>query len=495
MKTSIKIILTLLLTIIISCSEDKIDYTGTGKITGRVIQKDNFTPLENAKITINSTNNSVFTDENGEYIFEDIPEGEYSLEAEKEEYINGFEPVTVTAEQSVNIIIELQRSDALNNPPSSVQLISPQDNTTDIGVSTIFNWEEALDNDDDSLTYRLEIKNDINNEIISIENISETSYEISELNYGVKYFWQVIVSDGVNNDVYSEIFTFETLDFPNNRYLYTRIINGNNVIFSSDASGNEIQLTDNENNCWRPRKNQISNKIAFLKINNGEIHIFTMNIDGSNQQQVTSSIQPIAFKNNEIDFSWSTNGSKLIYPHFDKLYKINVDGTGNSLVYQTNDGSFITECVWSNNGNIIVIKTNNSNGYEARVFTINSSGNFQNSIIENVSGALGGIDITTNNNKILYTYDISGFEDTTYRQLNTHLFIYTISTGTTVDYSNYKENGTNDLDAKFSPNESKIIYVNTSNDGISERKILTVDLNNDENRNGIFENAMMPDWQ
>jgi len=495
MKTQLKYLKIILLFLILGCSEDKIEYTGLGTITGKVIKKDSFEPIENAKVTINATNNSVFTDENGDYKFMDIPEGEYSLEAEKEEYVNGFEPVNVTADQSVNVIIELQRSDALNEPPSSAMLISPEDNATDIGIETVLTWSEAIDPENDTITYQIEIRNDQNDDILIIEDITETSYTISNLEYGVKYFWQVIAQDGVNEDVYSATFAFETLNFPNNRFLFTRIINGNNVIFSADENGNEVQLTNQEANCWRPRKNQLTNKIAFLKISNGEIHLFKMDIDGSNQQQITSNIQPMAFKNSEIDFSWSTNGNQLIYAHFDKLYKINADGSGNQQIYQTLDGHFITECVWSNNGNFIVLKTNNSNGYQAKIYTIDMVGSIINVVAENITGALGGIDISIDNQKILYTRDMSGFEDNTYRQLDTHLFIFNTTNGISVDYSNYKINGTNDLDPKFSPNEAEIIFVNTSNDGVSVKKIFSVSLDNEEIRTELFNNAMMPDWQ
>ena len=66
-------------------------------------------------------------------------------------------------------------------------------------------------------------------------------------------------------------------------------------------------------------------------------------------------------------------------------------------------------------------------------------------------------------------YDISGYEDASYRQLDTHLFIYNFTTTNTTDISVNKTAGSNDLDPRFTPNEAQIIMVNTSNDGISEK--------------------------
>ncbi len=104
------------------------------------------------------------------------------------------------------------------------------------------------------LTYSLEILNDLNSEILEFSNISDTTYTVSGLQYGIKYFWQVSASDDINEPHLSEIFTFETLPFPNNRFFFVRKINGNNVIFSGDDEGNETQLTSENSNSWRPTK-------------------------------------------------------------------------------------------------------------------------------------------------------------------------------------------------------------------------------------------------
>ena len=62
--------------------------------------------------------------------------------------------------------------------------------------------------------------------------------------------------------------------------------------------------------------------------------------------------------------------------------------------------------------------------------------------------------------------------------------------------------GTIDVDPRFSPSEAEVIFVNTSNDGISERSIYTQSINDDGSDLGNsferelkFENAIMPDWE
>jgi len=496
MKKIIHISLLIYLSILVfSCSENKIEFTEKGIITGKVVMADSFDPIENAKVTLSVINNSAFTNAEGFYEFVEVPEGEYSIQAEKDTFITGFEPATVIADQEVNVIIELEDSNALNRPPTGLNLLTPADNSTNIGTEVTLTWSEAVDPDDDEIFYDIEIRNDFNNEVITVEDLIETSYLLTELEFGAKYFWQVIATDDINADVVSTTFTFETNQFPNNRFLYVRVEGGNNIIYSSNELGEDLAITSSSDNSWRPRINQTTQRIAFLKTHNSETHIFTMNSDGTGMQQVTFNIQPSAFKQSEIDFSWSSSGNKIIYPSFDKLYQINQDGSGIQLIYQTTDGSFITECDWSNDSSFIALKTNNSDGYEAKIFTIDLSGNILTTILTGLNGAAGGIDISINNQKLLYTHDESGFENSSYRQLDSHLFIYDFGTSTLTDHSVDKISGTNDLDPRFSPNESQIIMVNTSNDNVSEKKIFTVDINDTTMREQLFGNAMMPDWE
>ena len=88
-----------------------------------------------------------------------------------------------------------------------------------------------------------------------------------------------------------------------------------------------------------------------------------------------------------------------------------------------------------------------------------------------------------------------GFEGPEYRQLDSRIFVYTIASDSTVEIDTAKPPGTNDLDAKFSPNEGAVIYVNTSNDGISPRNIYQTVLNDQNLRELLFTESFMPDWE
>lgn len=505
MKKSINLILILALTFFINCSEDTATFVGEGTITGRVVEANSFNPIENAKITLSPSNNTVFTDIDGYFIMENIEEGDYSVSADKEDYLTSFEAASVTKDSEVNVIFELADDNSLNRPPSTPILTSPIDGTENTELSVELTWE-SVDPEKDSLYYSLEVKNDFNNTIIKVDSIMEMSYVLSNLKYGVKYFWQIGASDEINDEVLSAVNSFKTKSNPENRYFYVKNgSNNNNSIFSSgfninDGVGeNEIQLTSEDVNSWRPRKNQTVNLIAFLRTFNNETHLFTMNPDGSNVKRVTSNVSVTGFNFNEIDYSWSSNGDKFIYPHYDKLYLINKDGSGLKELYKTVDGSYITECDWSSDESMIALKTNDITGYNISIFTIDMSGKILKTILSDVSGAAGGLNFSVDKKRLLYTYDVSEFESSSYRQLDTHIFIYNLITNEITDLSSDKVAGSIDIDARFSPNEAEIIFVNTSNDGLSSKSIYKMNSETASDaqleRTLLFSNSFMPDWE
>jgi len=63
-----------------------------------------------------------------------------------------------------------------------------------------------------------------------------------------------------------------------------------------------------------------------------------------------------------------------------------------------------------------------------------------------------------------------------------------------IDLSFDKIPGTNDLDARFSPDGAWIIFTNTNNDGISQKDIYRMKIDGMD-RELLFEDAEMPDWR
>ena len=83
MKTNFNyIFLFSLFILFVSCSEDKITLTGTGTITGKVVNKGDNEPLENVKVSTNPASSTVFSDVEGNFEIQEVPVNEYSVQAE-----------------------------------------------------------------------------------------------------------------------------------------------------------------------------------------------------------------------------------------------------------------------------------------------------------------------------------------------------------------------------------------------------------------------------
>ncbi|MEP3967505.1 MAG: hypothetical protein ABJM08_00745 [Nonlabens sp.] len=483
------LIMLISLLLLTGCSEDLIDVNGTGVIRGKVVEEITFLPLENVKISTNPNTSSVFTDVNGDFEIE-VESGQYAVQAEKDEYITAFESATIEVDGEVELVYELRTQTANNRAPNAPVLNAPADNATDLSFNLTLEWT-GTDIDDDVLTYKVTLRNASDNTVQTFEDITDATLDIT-VDYGTTYFWQVTANDGINEDVNSELFTFSTANFPVNRFLFVKKVNGNNVIYSGDEDSVEVAITSVNSNSWRPRVSRVANKIAFLRSVGALVQVFVMDPDGNNIRQVSTQVPVAGFNLEEIDISWSSDGAKIYYPSQDKLYSVNLDGTGTTMVYQST-GNLVTEV--DVNGSLIAIKTNDLSGYNCEILLINTTGALVDTVLTGLNGAVGGLDLSADNSRILYTRDITGFENSAYRQLNTQAFIYNLNTMVELGVSFNKDPGTNDLDARFSPTESKIIVYNQDNDGITQGTLQVLEVDTIDTREDIFTNGLMPDWE
>lgn len=495
MKYLYKIASVLFLLFLVSCSsEEKIGELAYGTVSGRVVNADTFVPMENVKILSSPTTSTVFTDADGKFTVLNVKVGEYSFQAQKDGFVAKFEATTVTANNTSEIVFELKKATANNKPPTVPVLVSPVDNSTAQAISLDLIWT-ATDPDKDDLIFKVTLRNDSNNEIKVYDAIKEPKLTLTDLIYATKYYWQIEVTDGVNTPVLSAVSSFTTLAFPATRFLFVKNINDNNVIFTADDAGKQYQLTSSAKNYWRPRRNNQVKKIAFIGTSGSQNDLYTMNFDGTGIKKVTNSVPVAGFNSDYIGYSWNATGSELIYPNFDKLYKINSDGSGLTKIFQTPDGKFISECDWSADGSKIALKVNDANGYNAEIYVINPSGVVTATVLSGQSGAVGGLNFSITGQKLVYSRDLSGYESSNYRQLDSRIFEYSFGSGILTQILTEKISGTNDLDVRYSPNESELIFTNTSNDGLSVKNIVKTTIGVVNSRTILFSGSSMPDWE
>ncbi len=499
MKNLLNLIALIILTFsLISCREELVAKSKTATLKGIITSKESGTPLSKVKVSTAPITETVFTDDSGNFEIKNIPLGDYSLKAELDGYVTKAVGISIKNEGQVNsMTIELVDDQSLNSPPSVPELVTPADNSTNQPLSINFTWNCTDADTKDILKFNLVVKNSSNNDVIEIKDITAKNYELNNLKYGYTYFWQIIANDGVNNAVYSSTNKFTTTNSPLNRFHYVQNNNGVFTLVSNNLENNN--LFNLHENAWRPRKNNNANLLAYLKNVGGDIHIFSSKLDGSSEFKITKI--PIAgFNAKEIDYSWNQKGTQIIYANFDKLYKVNKDGTGTTLLYTAPSGEFISECDWSYDESNIAIKTNDLSGYNGNIRIINMVGNTVNTVVTNSVGALGGINFSVDGKKLLYCKDVSNYQDQNYRQLDTRVFLYDLAASTSTDLSELSKKpiGSNDLDPRFSPNNAEVIFTNTSNDGISQKNVMKITLDfslQSLQRATLFSNAEMPDWQ
>lgn len=489
-----------------SCSEDTIDVVLYGSLSGKVVAKETGDPLENVKITTNPASTTVFTDSEGKFRINSLPVDDYSVQAEISGYTTGFEAVSVQEDATSTVSFELVVASTKNSPPAAPTLVSPEDGETELPLEVTFTWEGS-DPDDDVLTYSLELRNGTTNEVQNFNVAQDTSYTVQNLKLATSYFWQVTVTDGENDPVSSVISEFKTLVVPDNPYIFVKENNGNLVIYSGDKndgqSGNSepdfnvLQLTSENLNSFRPRKSEILKRIAFLRNSGGNTQIFTMKYDGTDVQQVTNQFPVAGFRTEELSFTWAENDSKLYYPYFDKLYSVNYDGSNTQVIYQTSDGSFISEvAIPEFDNDLVLLKTNNSSGYNVRLYTARISTQTEEDIIlENQAGAVKGIDISANADKVVYSRDVSGSENPVYRIFEARIFLYDIPTATPEEIETNVGTGQNDYDVRFFPSEGGLIFTRVANNFGAVPDIFEYVFDQTQNEQILFTNSFMPDWE
>lgn len=480
---------------ILSCSEERIAVADFGSIEGKVVNSIDFSPLVNVKVSTTPGTSIVFTDKEGNFKISKAIVGNYSVQTQIENYISKSEQATVNSSSAATIVFELKPATATSNKsPLTPVLVFPADNDLNQNIDLKLTWTDS-DPENDKLSYGITLRSDANSDVIVYSNIVSPIFTPSGLAYSTKYYWQVSASDGINPLVWSPVRSFTTKSFPNNRFLFVKKVNSNNVIYAGDDSGNQLQITSSDVNSWRPRKNNQSKKIAFIRASGSQNHIYTMNPDGSGVFKVTNAVPIAGFNSEFINFSWDTSGNQILYPYFDKLYRINSDGTGLTKVFQTPNGKFISECDWSFDGNKIALKVNDTNGYNAEIYVINTSGVVINTVISGNTGAIGGLNFSATGKKLLFTRDVSGFEEINYRQLDTRIFECNFDSGFISELDVEKPAGTLDLDVRYSPNDAELLFLNTSNDGFSSNKIMKFTLGLTLSRKLLFSGVAMPDWE
>lgn len=101
--------LALLAGICISGCDDGVSYDFFATIHGTVHDASNGEPLSNAAVTLNPTNRTLQTGEDGNFVFEELDPGQYTISVQKEGYYVDRKSVTAISGETVQTDILLRK--------------------------------------------------------------------------------------------------------------------------------------------------------------------------------------------------------------------------------------------------------------------------------------------------------------------------------------------------------------------------------------------------
>ncbi len=484
--------------LIFGCEEQTIEPDLFGKLAGKVVDDATGLPMANVTVVTNPATQPLETDATGKFDFGQIKTGTYTIRADEPGYLVELASIVLEENDDLDLVLRLDRDSLNNRLPATPVNILPANGAVNQSVNLVFRWEKSRDpNPGDKVKYSILAFASGSSPPDTIAwKISDTTATAKNLKFNTQYFWQVLAFDNSGSASFGEVWSFTTLAAPDNRVIFSRKINGKYDIWSATPDGtSQVQLTSGGANRWRPRWRPDRKKIAFISDEFIDNQIFTMNADGSDIEQITT--LPIAgARDIDLDFCWKPDGSQLLYMNGSRLYTINQDGTGLKLFATAPAGFSFSEVDWNGLAKTIAARVTGSFLYESAIYLYNESGVLLSTLVPDDPGNIGGPMFFPDGKRILYTEDAIGFNSPDGRQLDSRLKIKTLATGNVMDWSNLKVAGTNDLDARFSPDASKIIFVNTNNDGVSQRDIWITDgMIPIAARKRILENAEMPDWR
>jgi TolB protein len=324
------------------------------------------------------------------------------------------------------------------------------------------------------------------------EQIVDTFFQVNNLEFDQLYFWQVIVTDGIHDPVYSPVWQFKTRVFPDARIHFARRIDNKYQVFGFTEADSTIRIIEGPNNYWRPRMDPARERIAFLSIADLKTHLYVSDRVGKNIRQVTT-VPVVTYDNLNTAYCWSPDGARLLYANNNLLYTVNVDGTGLTVVSQAPSGQRFAEVDWNQNTNLIVARTVENFHYESRLYLIEPGGAAQ-VLLDSVPGSYSSPSFSIDGSQLLYCHDVTNFPSPDGRQLDTRIFLLDLQTNQGMDLSFDKVAGTNDLQVRFSPTGAVLIFVNTLNDGVTPKNIWTMKISGLDREPMIMEGEM-PDWQ
>ncbi|MGB3586928.1 MAG: carboxypeptidase regulatory-like domain-containing protein, partial [Tunicatimonas sp.] len=448
-----------------------------GSITGTIRDAITQNPVNGASIETHPATTGLLTSADGTFQLDSLTTGDYRIEIKR----LGYQPDTVTVAVSegkptkVELLLIPQAVTGFSYPTSPVPAQGEEEQPTELTLR----WQAV--GSPEEIRYEVVLYPTDNPEgQIVATSLTDTSLVLTDLEYETAYYWQVIAQNAQGQRSTSELWNFRTEDFPETVFLYTQRVEGDYEIFSANAERDRIiRLTHQVGYDAFPQFSPSRQWVAYTSQTPEGPQIFVMDKRGKQNYQITQ--LPVAgYHNFGSGFCWSPDGGQLLYSHYNKLYRINRDGSNLAVVATAPEGRHFKAVDWSGISHKIVVQVVGSDSNQSEIYLMNEDGSNAEQILKDQPGRTECPSFSIDGTQILYTHDVAGFESTTGRQLDAHIFRYHIETQETVEVSLNKPSGTNDLHPRLSPNGAHIIFENTSNEPGAAKSIWIMNSEGDE---------------
>jgi hypothetical protein len=109
-----------LLGITMGCDDETLGPQTRGTIDGQVLDATSQEPVANANVTTSPPTRSVLTGDNGQFTLENVPTGNYTVDAVKDGFETGSTTINVEADETTEATILLERSDDFGGQTDSL---------------------------------------------------------------------------------------------------------------------------------------------------------------------------------------------------------------------------------------------------------------------------------------------------------------------------------------------------------------------------------------
>jgi uncharacterized repeat protein (TIGR01451 family) len=217
-------------------------------IAGRI------TTLEGVLMTLSGDGSgSTTTDANGDYLFEDLSNGTYTITPSKGGY--WFEPesreISITNLDVTGVDFVAHENQAPNTPSSP----SPADGAPDVSTDAHLSWTGGDPDLGDTLTYDIYLGTNTAPPVVSTGQ-TQATYNPGTLSYGTLYYWKIVATDNHGSSSEGPVWSFTTKSAPSADISVMKDVDNpappldTNIVFTitvtnngpNDATG--VQVTD-----------------------------------------------------------------------------------------------------------------------------------------------------------------------------------------------------------------------------------------------------------